>query len=230
VASKANPDKISAIAKIGQVRTIKDVQWLMGCLAALSHFVSRLREHGLPLYKLLKKFDSFCWTNETQKALDELKVLISKPPVLASPEPSETLLLYIMATTQVISIALVVEQEEPRHIYKVQSSVYYISKVLSDCETHYNQVQRLVYAILITKLKLLHYFESHLIHVINSYGLREIIGNRLAMGSIAKWALELMGLDIAYVPQTAIKSQSPTNFMVEWIETQQPPPLVTQEH
>jgi hypothetical protein len=32
----------------------------MGCLVALSHFVSRLREHGLPLYKLLKKFDSFC--------------------------------------------------------------------------------------------------------------------------------------------------------------------------
>jgi hypothetical protein len=34
-----------------------------------------------------------------QKALDDLKALISKPLVLASPELGETLLLYVMATT-----------------------------------------------------------------------------------------------------------------------------------
>jgi hypothetical protein len=52
---EANLDNISAIVEIGQVRNIKDVQWLMGCLTVLSHFVSQLGEHGLPLYKLLKK-------------------------------------------------------------------------------------------------------------------------------------------------------------------------------
>jgi hypothetical protein len=36
--------------------------------------------------------------------------------------------------------------------------------------------------------------------VVTSFVLEEIIGNRLAMARIAKWALELMGLDIAYVP------------------------------
>jgi hypothetical protein len=106
----------------------------------------------------LKKSDSFCWTNKTQKALDELKTLISMPPVLASPKPSETLLLYVAATTQVVSAVLVVEREEPGHVYKVQRPVYYISKVLSDYETRYNQVQKLLYSILITKRKLLHYF------------------------------------------------------------------------
>jgi hypothetical protein len=45
-----------------------------------------------------------------------------------------------MATTQVISATLVVEQEEPEHVYKVQRPVYNINKVLSDCETYYNQV------------------------------------------------------------------------------------------
>jgi hypothetical protein len=71
-------------------------------------------------------------------ALDKLKRLISKPPVLSSPEPGETLLLYVTATTQVISAALVEEWEEPGHIYKVQRPVYYIRKVLSDYETCYN--------------------------------------------------------------------------------------------
>jgi hypothetical protein len=36
---------------------------------------------------------------EMQKALDELKTLITKPLVLALLEPNETLLLYIAATT-----------------------------------------------------------------------------------------------------------------------------------
>jgi uncharacterized protein YchJ len=73
------------------------------------------------------------------------------------------------------------------------------------------------------KRKLLHYFESHPIHVIMSHGLGEIVENRLATGMMAKWALELMGLDITYVSQTAIKSEALVDFMAEWTETQQPP-------
>jgi hypothetical protein len=42
--------------------------------------------------------------------------------------------------------------------------------------------------------------------VVTSHGLREIVGNRLATRKIAKWALELMGLDIMYVLQMAIKT------------------------
>jgi hypothetical protein len=66
-------------------------------------------------------------------------------------------------------------------------------------------VQKLLYAVLIMKRKLLHYFESHPIHVVTSFGLGEIVGNRLTTRRIVKWALELMGLDITYMPQTVIK-------------------------
>jgi hypothetical protein len=45
---EANPNKTSSITKLGQVRNIKDVQRFMGCLVALSRFVSRLGECGLP--------------------------------------------------------------------------------------------------------------------------------------------------------------------------------------
>jgi hypothetical protein len=72
---------------------------------------------------------------EVQKALDELKMLITKPLVLASLEPGKTLLLYVVATTQVISADLVVERVVPEHVYKVQRLVYYINEVLSEYET-----------------------------------------------------------------------------------------------
>jgi hypothetical protein len=88
----------------------------------------------------------------------------------------------------------------------VEWLVYYINKVLSNYETCYNLVQKQLYVILITKRKLLHYFESHLIRVVTSYGLREIIGNHLATRRITKWALHLMGVDRTYAPQMVIKS------------------------
>ena len=45
-------------------------------MAALSKFISRLGEKGLPFYKLLKKVDKFQWTSEAQEALDALKKIL----------------------------------------------------------------------------------------------------------------------------------------------------------
>ena len=54
--------------------------------------------------------------------------------------------------------------------------------------------------------KLLYYFTDHEVMVITSFPLGNIICNRDATGRISKWALELMGHDIRYIPCTVIKS------------------------
>jgi hypothetical protein len=56
---EANPVKIMAITNMGAPATIKDVQKLTGCMAALNRFISRLGERGLPFFKLLKRQDKF---------------------------------------------------------------------------------------------------------------------------------------------------------------------------
>ena len=56
---ESNPKKIMAISNIGPICNVKGVQRLTGCLAALSRFISRLGEQGMPLYKFLKKTDIF---------------------------------------------------------------------------------------------------------------------------------------------------------------------------
>ena len=53
------------------------------------------------------------------------------------PWTDETLLIYITATSRVISTTIVVEREEIGHAYKVQRSVYFISEVLNEPKTHY---------------------------------------------------------------------------------------------
>ena len=78
--------------------------------------------------------------------------------------------------------------------------------------------------------KLLHYFTDHEVVVVTSYPLGDIISNRDAVGRISKWALELMGHDIRYIPCTAIKSQALVDFVAEWTEVQLPAPDISHEY
>jgi hypothetical protein len=108
-----------------------------------------------------------------------------------APKEGETLLLYIAATNRVVSTAIVVERKEVRHVYKVQRPVYFISEVLNESKTHYPQIQKLLYAILITSRKLHHYFDIYPIEVVIEFPLGDILRNKDANGRIIKWALEL---------------------------------------
>ena len=81
----------------------------MGCLAALSRFISRLSGKGLPLYRLLRKSECFSRTPKAQEALDKLKALLTNALILTPPMDGEPLYLYVAAMTQVISAAILVE-------------------------------------------------------------------------------------------------------------------------
>jgi ribonuclease HI len=131
-------------------------------------------------------------------------------------------LVYVAATTQVVSAAIVVERREEGHAFLVQRPVYFISEVLSETKICYPQIQKLLYAVILTRRKLRHYFESHPVTVVSSFPLGEIIQCREASGRIAKWAVEIMGETISFAPRKAIKSQVLADFVAEWVDTQLP--------
>ena len=88
-------------------------------MAALSCFKSCLNDKGLPFFKLLKASKRFSWLDEADTAFEQLKLFLTKPPIMTAPRPDETQLIYIAATSRVISTAIVIENEEARHTYKV---------------------------------------------------------------------------------------------------------------
>jgi hypothetical protein len=132
-----NPKKVKVVLKMKLPKCVKDIQKLTGCMAALSQFISGLGKKGLPFFKLLKAKEKFEWSEEANTAFAVLKQFLISPPVLMVPKEGETLLLYIAATNQVVSTAIIVEREEVRHVYKVQRLVYFISEVLNESKTHY---------------------------------------------------------------------------------------------
>jgi hypothetical protein len=180
----------------------------------------------MSFYKLLKKVDKFQWTTETQEALEALKEFLTTSPVLKPPrratpnQPAEDLLLYISCTTHVVSTALVVKRAKEGHTYSVQHPVYFISEVLGPSKMKYPQVQKLLYAVLLTAHKLRHYFDDHKVIVVTGFSIGDILHNKEAIRRIAKWACELGAHDIEFRPRMTIKTTALVDFVSEWTEHQ----------
>ncbi|SPT20150.1 unnamed protein product [Triticum aestivum] len=160
----------------------------------------------------------------------ELKKMLVTPPVLAAPTPKEPMLLYIAATSRVVSTVIVVERKEEGKALPVQRPVYYLSEVLSSSKQNYPHYQKMCYGVHFAAKKLKPYFQEHPITVVCTAPLAEIIGSRDASGRVAKWAIDLAPYTIYYQPRTTIKSQALADFLVDWVETQYLPPAPDSTH
>jgi hypothetical protein len=136
----------------------------------------------------------------------QLKEFLTSPLILIAPQKDDVLLLYIAATDRMVSTVIVVKHEEPGHVYKVQRPIYFISEVLNESKARYPQIQKLIYAILITSRKLKHYFDGYRVVVKTSFPLGDIIRNKDANGCIVKWAMELCPYSLEFQSRTTIKS------------------------
>jgi hypothetical protein len=94
----------------------------------------------------------------------------------------------------------------------------------------WSPVRSFIYAVLITSLKLRHYFHEYSTFVVTDYPLGDILHNQDAMGRIPNWAVELGTLTIDFKPRTAIESQEVDDFMAEWRKNQLPTPTECPVH
>jgi hypothetical protein len=95
---------------------------------------------GPSLLLTTRNQEKFVWTPEADQALAQLKDFLSKPLVLTAPRKGEQLLLYLAATTHVVSTAIIVERQKDGHAYPVQRPVYFVSEVLSESKARYQPV------------------------------------------------------------------------------------------
>ena len=76
-----------------------------GRVAGLNKFVSRGTDKCLSFFKTLKI--SFEWSDECQKAFEDLKAYLASPLLLSPSKPDEELSLYLAISPMAISSTLI---------------------------------------------------------------------------------------------------------------------------
>ncbi|XP_011083352.1 uncharacterized protein LOC105165895 [Sesamum indicum] len=143
---EANPERIKAIMQLGSPKSIKEVQQLTGKVASLNRFIARFADRNLPFFKDLRKANNFEWNEECEKALQELKLYLTTPPLLSNPMIGEKLYVYLAVSDNAVSSVLVREENGK------QNPVYYVSKMLQGAEKKYIQIEKLALALVMSKL------------------------------------------------------------------------------
>ncbi|GKV32747.1 hypothetical protein SLEP1_g41332 [Rubroshorea leprosula] len=206
---EVNPEKVQAVQQMEPPKTVKDVQRLTGRVAALHRFIARSAERCLPFFKALWEPKNFQWTDECQRAFDELKQYLASAPLLSKPVDEECLYLYLGVTEEAVSSVLLREEN------KSQKPVCYVSKVLQGAEQNYPLAEKVAFALVCTARKLRAYFQSHQIVVYTDLPLRKILQKPELSGRLIGWSVELSEYDLKFRPRTTIKGQAVADFLVE---------------
>ncbi|XP_019186014.1 PREDICTED: uncharacterized protein LOC109180761 [Ipomoea nil] len=204
-----NPDKVKAILDMEPPRSLREVQRLNGRLAALGRFLSRSAEKSLPFFGVLKKTKGFEWSEECQKAFEDLKTYLMSLPPLAKPVKGEVLYLYLGISQAAVSSVLV------RDDGGVQRPVYYTSRALRGAEVRYTPVEKAIFAVDATAKKLNHYFQAHPVQVLTNQPLGAVLRASGSASRLVRWAMRLSQFDIQFKPRPAIKGQALADFIVE---------------
>ena len=194
---EANPEKIKAVLDMPSPSGIKEVQRLIGRIAALSRFVSRASDKCQPFFQVLKK--AFQWDTKCEEAFSALETYLSSPPIRVSPTEGELLTLYLAVSDFSTSAVLVRDKDQ------VQHPVYYCSRALRRAEERYPRMEKLILALVTTARKLRPYFQAHTIEVPTEYPIRQVLHKPETSRRLMKWAIDLSEFDIRYKPKTAIK-------------------------
>nr|GEW58575.1 reverse transcriptase domain-containing protein [Tanacetum cinerariifolium] len=148
---KPCPDKTAAILQLPSPWTIKEVQSLNGKLAGLNRFLFKSAKKSLPLFQTLKKCikkSDFHWTAEAEQAFQQLKQHLSELSLLVAPKIQEELVIYLSATYGAISAVLMTERG------MVQTSIYFISRVLQGPDLNYSLIEKLVLSLVFAAKRL----------------------------------------------------------------------------
>jgi len=119
---------------------------------------------------------AFEWTDECQRAFEDLKAYLTSTPLLSPSKSGEELYLYLAVSLHAVSSALIREEG------KVQRSIYYTSRALRGAEGQYSPMEKLAFSLVTAARKLKPYLQAQVINVLIDHLLKKNMNKLEAIG------------------------------------------------
>jgi hypothetical protein len=116
---EANKEKVLSITGMGPIKRCQGSSASHGMSSGPEPLHLMHQWEGLAPVSSLEENQALHLDARSQKALENLKKLLSNTPILVPPSEGEPLLLYVVVATQVVSAEIVVERKEEGHILQV---------------------------------------------------------------------------------------------------------------
>ena len=192
---------IKAIKDAPPPENVNMLKSFLGMVNFYLKFIPRSGDILKPLYNLLKNDANWTWNDKCNAAFKQIKEILAKKPVLANYNPKLPLKLWVDASPVAVSAILA-------HVYPNGSErpLAFHSKVLTQAETRYPQIEREALAILNGVLHFRDFlFARKFTIVSDSKPLGYIYGNKkgipiYAANRVQRWAylLSLYNFEIVY--------------------------------
>ena len=116
--------RVEAIQKLQPPTNVKGCKIFCGVVNYLNIFCINLQKLLKPIYELTKKGRPFIWQDEQQQALDTIKEMMIKPPILYLPKPGGRFILYCDSSrTHTGSSLWQIQERKPRLIGYASNSL-----------------------------------------------------------------------------------------------------------
>jgi len=191
-------EKVKAITEWKSPKNKTQLKSFLGMTNFFHDFIDHYAEIASPLTELLAKSkpDKLIWGDKQQRAFDQLKLAITKKPVLRPPDPSKDYHLFCDGSCTGIS-AILAQYNEHK-----QSNYVIASRKLTKAEQRYPIIEIELMAIIFGLQKCRHYVHSRKLKVYTDH--RPLVWlNSLIKHSnrLARWVLLLQeyNIDTTYI-------------------------------
>lgn len=134
---RVDPDKVKAIQQTPRPRNQAELRSFLGIAGYYRRFIRSFANMSAPLHAMTSKKNGFAWTEEMETAIENLKIALTSPPVLAFPDFESSFLVETDASSVVVG-AVISQKKEDGRVHSLQ----YSSRTMNSAERKYSACER----------------------------------------------------------------------------------------
>ena len=185
-----DPTKTEQVRQWPVPRSVREVRGFLGLCGYYRRFIADYAEIASPLTSLTRKGIKFLWTEDCQYAFDQLKTVLTTPPLLAMPQDDGLFILDTDASD--VSIGAVLSQVQDGR----ERVIAYASRVLSLAQSRYCITRRELLAITVFTRQMRNYLVGrHFLLRTDHSALTWLRKTKEPIGQNARWLEQLEEYD-----------------------------------